>query len=184
MHGSDGAKAVQLTSLDPFLSGSINATWDTRRLHCDSTVMGQNRSWLKLFFYLLDVGTSNSLVLYNLSLKTTAEANGTTFQKANIRTFKKRVVEKLEGKKMEGFAEDNDNEGEHIAIQIPKPRRCAFCSWNGVRSRTSFVCKECTLRKVENDCFNQFHASSNRHEIVTRYKAMQKHVPNTQTPSK
>ena len=42
---------------------------DMRRLHCNSTVMCQNRWWLKLFFYLLDVGTSNALVLYNLSRK-------------------------------------------------------------------------------------------------------------------
>ena len=36
---------------------------DMRSLHCNSTIMGQNRWWLKLFFYLLDVGTSNALVL-------------------------------------------------------------------------------------------------------------------------
>ena len=40
---------------------------DMRRLHCNSTIMGQNRWWLKLFFYLLDVGTSNALVLYKLA---------------------------------------------------------------------------------------------------------------------
>jgi hypothetical protein len=38
---------------------------DMRRLHCNSTIMGQNRWWMKLFFYLLDVGTSNALVLFN-----------------------------------------------------------------------------------------------------------------------
>ena len=39
---------------------------DMRRLHCSSTIMGQNRGRLKLFFYLLDVGTSIALVLYKL----------------------------------------------------------------------------------------------------------------------
>ena len=38
---------------------------DQRRLHSNSTLMGQHRWWLKLFFYLLDVGTANALVLYN-----------------------------------------------------------------------------------------------------------------------
>ena len=37
---------------------------DMRRLHCNSTIMGKHRWWLKLFFYLLDVGTSNALVLH------------------------------------------------------------------------------------------------------------------------
>ena len=162
---------------------------DMRRLHCNSTIMGQNRWWLKLFFYLLDVGTSNALVLYNLSLKTAAETNGTKAKNVNIANFKLRLVEKLAGKKLEGLADEDDNECEHTAIPIPKPRRCAFCSSNGIRSRTSFVCKQCTLPlccigsgKVENDCFNEFHASSDRHEIVTRYKAMQKRVPNHQKP--
>jgi hypothetical protein len=36
---------------------------DMCRLHCNSTIMGQNRWWLKLFFYLLDAGTSNALVI-------------------------------------------------------------------------------------------------------------------------
>ena len=42
---------------------------DMRRLHYSSTIIGQNRWWLKLFFYLLDVGTSNALVLYNEAMK-------------------------------------------------------------------------------------------------------------------
>ena len=42
---------------------------DQRRLHSNSTLMGQHRWWLKLFFYLLDVGTSNALVLYNSTLQ-------------------------------------------------------------------------------------------------------------------
>ena len=167
---------------------------DMRRLHCNSTIMGQNRWWLKLFFYLLDMATSNALVLYNLSLKKTAEINGTEYKKVNMPTYKLRVVEKLVGKIIEGLKDildDDDDQHEHIAIPIPKPRRCAFCSWNGARARTSFVCKECTLPlccigsgKVEHDCFNEFHAAPDRNEIVTRYKAMQKRVPGNQKPKK
>ena len=41
---------------------------DQRRLHCNSTIMGQNRWWLKLFFYLLDVGTANAMILYRLAV--------------------------------------------------------------------------------------------------------------------
>jgi Transposase IS4 len=79
---------------------------DMRRLHCNSTVMGQNRWWLKLFFYLLDVGTSNALVLYNLSLKATTETAGRNFNKVNIATFKLRLIKKLAGKKIEGLPDE------------------------------------------------------------------------------
>jgi hypothetical protein len=42
----------------------------------------------------------DALVLYNLSLKTTAENNGTIFNKVNIATFKLRLVA---GKEIEGL---------------------------------------------------------------------------------
>lgn len=42
-------------------------------LNFHSTIIGQNRWWLKLFFCLLDVGTSNALVLYNEAMKWEAE---------------------------------------------------------------------------------------------------------------
>ena len=59
-----------------------------------------------LFFYLLDVGTSNALVLYNLSLKATAETAGRNFNKVNIATFKLRLIKKLAGKKIEGLPDE------------------------------------------------------------------------------
>ncbi|KAG7373124.1 transposase IS4 [Nitzschia inconspicua] len=63
---------------------------DMRRLHCHSTIMGQNRWWLKLFFYLLYVGTSNALVLYN-------EAMNGKQEPYNIVDFKNKVIEALVG---------------------------------------------------------------------------------------
>ena len=41
---------------------------DKKRLHANSTIMGSNRWWLKLFYYNLDVGTANALILYNLAV--------------------------------------------------------------------------------------------------------------------
>jgi Transposase IS4 len=37
---------------------------DKQQLFCNSTIMGLNRWWLKAFFYLLDVATANSMILY------------------------------------------------------------------------------------------------------------------------
>ena len=65
---------------------------DMRRLHCNSTIMGQNRWWLKLFLYLLDVGTSNALVLYN-------EAVSEESQRMNIVEFKAKLIETFVGVK-------------------------------------------------------------------------------------
>jgi hypothetical protein len=60
-------RPISIANYNKYMGGVDLA--DMRRLHCNSTIMGQNRWWLKLFFYLLDVGTSNALVLYNESCK-------------------------------------------------------------------------------------------------------------------
>ena len=66
---------------------------DMRRLHCNSTIMGQNRWWLKLFFYLLDVGTSNALVLFKCAKP---DAKG-----MSIVSFKEKLVEAFMGARLE-----------------------------------------------------------------------------------
>ena len=58
---------------------------DMQRLHCNSTIMGQNRWWLKLF-YLLDVGTCNALVLYNKSIDKSQRMNIVDFKVKLIKT--------------------------------------------------------------------------------------------------
>lgn len=50
------------------------------------------------FFYLLDVGTSNALVLYNESMKIRLETTG-QYTPMNIVKFKMQLVEDLVGKK-------------------------------------------------------------------------------------
>jgi hypothetical protein len=68
---------------------------DQRRLHANSTVMGQHRWWLKLFFYLLDVGTANALVLFRLTLK------DTDLNKWNIALYKQKLILSLVGSRGE-----------------------------------------------------------------------------------
>jgi hypothetical protein len=43
--------------------GGVDVT-DLCWMHCNSMVMGQNRWWLKLFFYLLDVSVSSEMIIY------------------------------------------------------------------------------------------------------------------------
>jgi Transposase IS4 len=111
---------------------------DQRRLHCNSTIMGQHRWWLKLFFYLLDVGTANSLVLYNESMN----------EKMNIFKFKQKLVTSLLGSKLDDNVRTipvshaliiNPDEGRHM---------CAYCGLTGTLSRTRFCCQseDCKLQ--------------------------------------
>ena len=57
---------------------------DMRRLHCNSTIMGQNRWWLKLFVYLLDVGTANAMIFYRLAVDE---------NQINLADFKLKIIE-------------------------------------------------------------------------------------------
>jgi hypothetical protein len=79
-------RPVSIANYNRYMGG-VNLA-DMRRLQCSSTIMGQNRWWLKLFFYLLDVGTSNALVLHNEYRRTTKQ-NGKEASPMNIVEFKK-----------------------------------------------------------------------------------------------
>jgi hypothetical protein len=83
--------------------------------------MGQNCWWLKLFFYLLNAGTSNALVIYNEAMKGKQEP-------FNIADHKTKVVEALVGGILK---EGGDNMGapEHTMIQLANGgrQRCSYC---------------------------------------------------------
>jgi hypothetical protein len=53
-------------------------------------IKGLHHWWLKLFFYQLDVGTSNAMIVYN-------EATGNSY---NIVKFKKELVDVFVGDKL------------------------------------------------------------------------------------
>jgi hypothetical protein len=61
--------------------------------------MGQQWWWLTLFFYLLDVGTSNALVLFNESKRIRKEKT------LNIVQFKMKLVEDLVGRNIKNLFE-------------------------------------------------------------------------------
>jgi hypothetical protein len=110
---------------------------DMRRLHCNSTIMGQNCWWLKLFFYLLDAGTSNALVIYNEAMK----GKQGPF---NIADYKTKVVEALVGGILK---EGGDKMGalEHTLIQIAngEHQRCSYCAATGLYRQTRYMCEGC-----------------------------------------
>jgi hypothetical protein len=153
-----------------------------RRLHCNSTIMCQNRWWLKLFFYLLDVGTSNALVLFNESSKMLTRANE-TYKPMNIVEFKQQLVEGLVGRLIDSQSGE-DEVVEHIPVKMQGEvrSRCAYCALLSRTRRTRYKCLGCGVPlcsigsgKVDDDCFAIAHESLERRELVCKkFVAMQK----------
>ena len=148
--------------------------------------MGQNRWWLKLFFYLLDVGTSNARVLYNEQLRVRAEEQGIPYTALNIVDFKMQLVEDLVGKSISDLFDGSrvSEVDEHKCVPIPGNvrARCAYCSLmsRGI-SRTRFQCAICGVPlcpmgsgKLKNDCFSDAHETEDRRQMVLqKYLRMQ-----------
>jgi hypothetical protein len=154
---------------------------DMRRLHCNSTIMCQKRWWLKLFFYLLDVGTSNALVLHNESAKMRA-TDAATYSPMNIVDFKMHLVESLVARWMDNQPVVEEVEHVPVHIQGGIRSRCAYCALLSRTRRTRYKCIGCGVPlcsigsgKVDDDCFAQAHETKERQNLVCKkYEAMQK----------
>lgn len=159
---------------------------DMRRLHCNSTIMCQNRWWLKLFFYLLDVGTSNALVLYNESCKIRMQPN--TFTPMNIVQFKMELIEGLVGRSIDDLVDTSATDVPHSPIHVEGNvrLRCAYCALLSRFQRTRYICAKCGVPlctigngKVENDCFTKAHEFEHVRRLVSsKYEEMQRRTPN------
>jgi hypothetical protein len=68
-----------------------------------------------VFFYLLDVGTSNALVLYNESGRIRLDQ---TYSPMNIVQFKMELIVKLVGKTMDDLFRGGETDAEHTPIHI------------------------------------------------------------------
>jgi hypothetical protein len=153
---------------------------DMRRLHCSSTIMGQNRWWLKLFFYLLDVGTSNALVAYNEAMKGKQDP-------MNIVDFKTKLVESLASETIKDCGREHDEVVEHTMVKLTETNRqkCSYCALRGRHSRTRFMCEGCGVPycsigsgKTMKDCFALAHDNEQIREIcVEKYASQQKFTP-------
>jgi hypothetical protein len=154
---------------------------DMHPLHCNSTIMCQKRWWLKLFFYLLDVGTSNALVLHNERSRMQA-TDEMAYSPMNIVDFKMQLVESLVGRWMDN--QDVVEEVEHVPVHIPGGMRswCAYYALLSQTRRTRYKCICCGVPlcsigsgKVDNNCFAQAHETKERQiQVCKKYQAMQK----------
>ena len=178
-------RPISIANYNKYMGGVDLA--DMRRLHCNSTIMGQNRWWLKLFFYLLDVGTSNALVLYNESMKIRLETG--QYTPMNIVQFKMQLVEDLVGRKIDELFESGGagRVEQHTPVHIEGGvrSRCAYCALMSRMRRTRYQCAGCGVPlcsigngRVDDDCFTQAHETEDRRQMVAKkYLEMQKYNP-------
>ena len=144
---------------------------DMRRLNCNSTIMGLHRWWLKLFFYLLDVGTSNALVLYRAA----------TNDKINVVKYKEKLVQMWIGDRLSHVERPIVL---HKLVRRENNQRlgCAYCSTFGVTKITRFRCghPQCMIPlcsvgtgTTEQDCFALAHTHEEvRRAVCMRYTRM------------
>jgi DNA polymerase III epsilon subunit-like protein len=144
---------------------------DQRRLHCNSTIMGGHRWWLKLFFYLLDVGTSNALILYNHAM------GGKVI---NLVEFKHKLIMSLVGDKL-AMVPTTANVV-HEVTRTNQRHACAYCSLMGKYRRTRFKCAApgcqvpiCSVGSgiADSDCFALSHRNEDiRKMTVEKFQCM------------
>ena len=154
---------------------------DMRRLHCNSTIMGQNRWWLKLFFYLLDVGTSNALVLYNEAVDLSGWSKD---NKMNIVEFKMNLIESFCGSKLDGGRVERSPEQRHVPERSNSRNRCAYCALFSMNQQTRFRCSVCDVPlctvgsgRVNQDCFVLCHENKTTRQLVIRkFEGMKKNT--------
>ena len=153
---------------------------DMRRLHVQTNIIGLHRWWLRMFFYLLDVGTCNAMVLYSLA-KEERDINLATYKKALVRHFVGDAI---------CPTVPHCKEDRHLLVRISENddvrSRCTYCSMmDGVKRRTRYRCSKCKIPlcsvgtgKSGRDCFSIAHETPGvlsmllqRHEFQIRQTA-------------
>jgi hypothetical protein len=142
----------------------------------------------EVVFYLLDVGTSNALVLYNKSTRTRMDETGRNYSPMNIVQFKMELIVKLVGKNMDDLFPGNEIEADHTPIHIEGNirHRCAYCEIFTRTCRTRYKCKCCGIPlcsigsvKVSDDRFTLAHESEKMRQVTcNKYEQMKKFAPN------
>ena len=139
--------------------------------------MGLHCWWLKLFFYLLDVGTSNALVLSREEGKN---------NNINLVEFKKKLIYAFVGPKIVGICE-TVTEHKMVRIQDTSHYQCSYCSLFGKTSkRTRYKCCHSTCNmllcsvgtgRTEQDCFALSHKNEDVRKALSLpfLKMKQKH---------
>ena len=60
---------------------------DQKRLFCESRIHGLGRWWIRVFFYYVDIGTVNAMVLYRKSIASTKAFSLHDFKMAWVNSY-------------------------------------------------------------------------------------------------
>jgi hypothetical protein len=150
---------------------------------------GTKKVVAETFFNLLDVGTSNALVLHNMYLKSKSEDTG-KYKPMNILQFKMKLVDNFVGQDIDSLFESGGcAEDQHVPAHITDKVRslCVWCALMSRSRRTRYQCAKCGIPlcsigngRVEEDCFTAARETGDRLEMVQRKNVeMKKRVRNT-----
>jgi hypothetical protein len=95
---------------------------DMSRLHCNSTMIALQRWWLKLFFYNLDVGTANALLVVLFKKQATGQSD------MNITMFKIEIVNSLVGHKLIEVVSTLQPSLVHSLERGEARNQCVYCN--------------------------------------------------------
>ena len=133
---------------------------------------------VKKNFYLLDVGTANSLVLYREAIAGTPM--GEEDSKISIADFKKKLIMGLVGPKL---AIVNRPIATHELVRSTRRHLCAYCGLYSRSKRTRYKCghPDCNIPlcsmgtgRAELDCFALSHSNEEvRRVTVKKFEVMQ-----------
>ena len=149
---------------------------DMRRLHVQTNNVGLHRWWLRMFFYLLDVGTSNAMILFSIA-KDNSEIN--------LATYKKALVRHVVGDSICPSVPQSNSEDRHLLVRISEQddvrSRCTYCSMmDGVKHRTRYRCSKCKIPlctvgtgKTGRDCFSIAHETPGVLDMLLQRHNMQ-----------
>jgi hypothetical protein len=126
---------------------------------------------------LLDVGTSNALVLFNESKRIRKEKT------LNIVQFKMKLVEDLVRRNINSLFQGGGQLEQHSPVHIEDGirLRCAYCTLMSQMQRTRYQCAGCGVplcsignRNVQDNCFTIAHETVERLEMVCKKHAEMK----------
>ena len=137
---------------------------DMRHMHVQTNIVGLHRWWLRVFFYLLDVGTSNAMILFMSTQKNT--------NNINLAWFKHQLLHHFVGHKVNENLKTIEHGQTHQLVRIDKNGdtrlRCTYCTLimgTGHRNRTRYKCSICDVPFCSaasgvnsRDCFSVAHA--------------------------
>ena len=97
---------------------------------------------VETFFCLLDVGTSNALVLCNEAVDLSGWSQD---NKMNIVEFKMNLIESFCGSKLDGGQVERSPEQRHVPERSNSRNRCAYCALFSMNWRMRFCCSVCDV---------------------------------------